>query len=582
MRGDRREVLAILGGGLAGALFLEGAPKAGRAEDFSLDTRIAPRRWDETAGLLVGKGGGPGYATRTTSAMLVHPTRDSADYALALAEYGEPGARARIARIIDRLAELQDVNPDSATFGTWPWYAEEPLIEMRPPDLNWANFIGARLCELLWDHEALLAPETLGRARAAIANACGCIVRRNVGLDATNVVAMAIRVTAMAGVLLNRPDLAQYGARLMRRLSTYTEAQGGLAEYNSPTYTVTALLEFEAILHYLKDEDMVRTGTPLWRLAWSTAASHFHPATGQWAGPHSRAYQDLLAPLVWALIAARLGRTVPDRSLPLQPPRRAMIPCPADLTVLFSPDAPLPRTERQRFRRFEDTGEEVWGTTWLDREACLGAASIGNCWIQARPVIGYWKGAQKPVVFRARVLKDRHDFASFGIRSAQQEGRVLLAAYPVLNAGDTHISVDRAPGGFPGRELVFRLVVEGPGAQARRMADDRFELVCLGWKAVIAAGRCTFDGHDVSGRWTTSAQGDAAAVDLTIELDGHIVPAQLKETLLVAAVTLARADEAVEPPRVLVGDWRKGASVASRSLSWGDFQLVAPAVPAPR
>lgn len=580
---NRRTALALLG---AGGVHLGLRPSPAVASDEMAEwggiDQWGPRfRWDETAGLLITKGGGPGYATRTTSAMMVHPTRESATYAVALADYGHPRAAERINRIVMRLADEQDTNPFSLTFGTWPWYVEEPLSEMRPPDLNWANFIGARLCELLWDHGGLLTPEARSKANFVLLNACASIMRRNVGLDYTNVAVMAIRVTGMAGHLLNMPELTSYAVTQMQRFSAYTRQQGGLTEYNSPVYTVLALTELEAIVYYLSDERIHRDASALWRETWETVAFHFHPPTQQWAGPHSRAYMDLLATEGWPMVEERIGRDVPARLRALQRPPKYSIPCPEDLKVYFTDAAPLPRTVRERYRRFADNGDEIWGTTWLAPEACLGSASIAMCWAQAHPVIGYWKGGAKPVVFRARVMKDKFDFASFGMRATQSEGRVLVAAYPLVDAGDRFPNMFRSKDGYEGSELRFRFTVQGAGAQARRIADDKIELSAGGWKAVVSTGPCRYDGRDVTGQWTARTEGDIALAEVPVPLAGRIKPEELKDTLFSAGVSVVPVAEVANPPAVTVGE-AHDARVASKSLSWGDLRLVSPAVPVSR
>lgn len=581
---SRRALLPALGTFLLAGL---GALEPASATDtFPADARILPSRWDEAAGLVVGPGGGPGYATRTTSKMVVHDTRRSADYAVAIADEGGAAAAERISRIVTRLADLQDVDPASATYGTWSWYVEEPLAEMRPPDLNWACFIGARLAELLWSYSDLMTASTQDRARQAVNHACACVVRRNVSLDATNVVIMGIRLTAMAGRLLGRPDLSKYGANLLDRFIKYTRAQGGFVEYNSPTYTNAVLVETEAFLYYQPDERLMEGMRSIWQQAWQVAATHFHPATGQWAGPHSRAYTELLVPTLWASLAARLGHEVSERELPLLPSRKGMLPCPEDLRVLFTADAPMPRAVVERVRRYAETGEEVWTSTWLEPDACLGSASIANCWIQAHPVIGYWNALPKPAVFRARVMKDGYDFASFGMRAQQKERSVLVACYPVINSGDKHLSADRSGSGYPGKSLVFRLSVEGAGAHAAQLDPGVFVLACQNWKAVVRGGPCMFDGVDISGRWTMRTEAGLAVAELVIPLNGHISPEKLGSTLLVASVTLGPVDESIAvadikaaeaPDRTLAS---AGTGASLRTVTWGDLRLASPAGPA--
>ena len=531
---------------------------------------VLPSRWDESEGLLVGKGGGPGYATRLTSANIVHPTRASADYAVALAEYKHHQAAERIARIVDRLSELQDVNPNSPTFGTWSWYIEEPLSQMRPPDLNWANFIGARLCELLWDHRSYLTPAGVAKVERALENACVSIINRNVPPAVTNIYVMGIRVTLMAGKLLQRPDFDSYGRACVMKLDAYTRKNGGFSEYNSPVYTVTALVELEGILHYINDPEVVTIVRPLWVWTWQEIASHFHYGTGEWAGPHSRSYTDFLPALQRGQIDVRRGLPITEK-IPIIPSRRMMLDCPTECAVFYTPEVPTPRNIHTRFHRFEDTGEEVWGTTWFEKEVCLGSASIANTWAQTHGVIAYWKAGAKPAVFRVRLLKDGADFAAFGLRSAQTKRRTLFVTYPLARGGDKLPTQDWSIGGFECKEIALRLSVEGA------VADDRYELICQEWKVVVSTARCMFDGRDVKGQWTTMVNGNLAVLELRLPTGGRINTRTLSDTVFIVAATVAETDQVVHPEPVRVADQPGRVAV-----SWGDLSVTAPSVPASR
>ncbi|MBL7373529.1 hypothetical protein INQ23_29865, partial [Escherichia coli] len=79
------------------------------------------------------------------------------------------------------------------------------------------------------------------------------IMRRDVGPAYTNISVMGARVTLAAGELMRDAKLLDYGRKRLTGLLDYTRQQGGFNEYNSPTYTMVALEEVEAILSFVRD-----------------------------------------------------------------------------------------------------------------------------------------------------------------------------------------------------------------------------------------------------------------------------------------------------------------------------------------
>jgi len=74
----------------------------------------------------------------------------------------------------------------------------------------------------------------------------------------------------------------------------------------------------------------------------------------------------------------------------------------------------------------------VEGTTWLEKDWCLGSANRGNFWVQSRPLVAYWGGPQRPAHYvQARLIKDDYDFSSGLLYTVQDRGWVL---------GDTTLS----------------------------------------------------------------------------------------------------------------------------------------------
>lgn len=138
--------------------------------------------FDPRLRLLVEVGKSPGYSSKIRASDTVHGTRVSLDYGIGLLQSGNDENGARAAEILCAVLALQDNDPMSETYGVWPWYYEEPLAEMSPPDLNSADFVGARLAQILARHEGQLPPSLVEETKAALSHAALSIFRRNVSL----------------------------------------------------------------------------------------------------------------------------------------------------------------------------------------------------------------------------------------------------------------------------------------------------------------------------------------------------------------------------------------------------------------
>lgn len=536
------------------------------------------RRWDADVGLVGEPSAGPGYSTTMVRGTWVHATRANLDYALRLLDTGDAGARARAESVIAKVIALQDVDPASPTFGVWPYYLEEPLAKMAPPDLNWADFNGARLTTAVNRHADRLSPDIKRQIAVATGRAARAIVKRNVGPSYTNIAAMGGRVTLIAGELLDAPDLIAYGRERLQRLLDHTREQGSFNEYNSPTYTIVALEEFDSVLSYARDAAARDAAEALRQIAWQVIASHWHPGTVQWAGPHARGYHDRTPNEALDAISARIGRALRPGAPNGIAPREAMLPCPEALLPRFAALAGAESEVRQRFIRAADDTASVYGTTWLSREACLGSASAEGFWVQRHPLIGYWQGPAAPAVLRVRCLKDGRDFASFGMVATQKGPRVLLSAHPIAGSGDWHISIDRSPDGtFKGQELRLRVVLSVAGARAQALGPYAVRLSAFGWQAVVHMGPVLWDGATDKGAWRVSSGKDEVYLDYVVPLGGTIAPTRLGPTSIPLAIELLPAAAAPSTAAVLVGRPVGGR----RKVSWGGLDLVAPVAAPP-
>lgn len=558
--------------------------------------------FDPVESLLTEVCRGHGYHSRLPQGACVHPLRESLGYALALLQGGECGQVARANAVLSRVLALQDTDPFSPTYGIWSWYLEESLEQMDPPDWNWADFLGMLLAQAIRCHADRLDAMILERARAALGHAALCIFRRNVHLEYTNIAVMGSGATAAAGEMLHNPSLLDFGRERLRRIIALAELHGGFVEYSSPTYTMVVIEECERILLVCRDAQVLAAAEEVRRTAWRIIAEQFHPGTGQWSGPQSRAYSDRLSPQLVRYLTEQTG--APIRSRRDQEPEGApacpivpALPCPADLIPAFHGlAADVVRREQCLVRRehpavkplskfSSDALRNLFpakparlqygdrrGTTWMVPHATLGSVNHEDLWNQRRTLLAYWATPQDPAVaFRLRFLHDGRDFASAFVRNHQVDNRVLSAISLLSNRGDWHPLFDHpADEVFVATEFRLRYQLTGVGVSAERLDGSRFALSAGGYRIVVHASMAIFDGADVA--WTCGDSKDEAWID-AVCTRGNLDLRHLGRIALAAGVELLNITQPPTPEPIEISVLENGY----RAI-WGDLHLTVPSI----
>jgi hypothetical protein len=493
---------------------------AAEREAFQAHVAILDRDYNPEERLLRRPFSSPGYHTTLTGGM-VHPTRDSARYAVALLDTGDPERLERASDVLRRLLALQDQNSDSRTYGIWSWFMEEPLEQMAPPDWNWANFIGVQLLQVALDHWDRLPEDLRLGVRDGIEHACRSIMRRNVGPGYTNIALMGAYVTLVAGERFEVEDFFCYGKEKLRLFYDYTMERGSFSEYNSPTYTRVAIDEISRMALHVQDPESREVIEALNHFAWRHLARRFHPPTAQLGGPHSRGYGTLLAEsLLRHIEVASEGRLSLTAGEPatFQPELLRLRPRLPDGLFSFFTTLTEPRQEIETFLRNEGDLPDIIGTTWLHPDVSLGSVNCGDLWNQRRPLVAYWNTAEGPAALRIRALHDGYDYASASLFTVQDRGELLGTVVFVTDRGDTHISLDRISGSITATDLRLRLELEG-AVNSITLPEP----VALHSSVVLALGPVTarlavplarFDGRDL--RVETWAEGRRRGIDLIL------------------------------------------------------------------
>lgn len=532
-------------------------------------------KYDESVHMLKTPVNDVGYHSHLR-AEFSHGTRPSLNYALMLLCEGSDSSVKRAADVIDAVLSLQCTDPYDSRFGIWPWHLEESLDQMNPPDWNWADFCGASLLDALISFGNLMPDGLRARVRTAVRRAAYSIFRRNVGPDYSNIAVLGGVVCGLAGETLDDGLLLEYGKR---RLSVFLERAvrvGGVEEYNSPTYNMVIISEISRLISLGKDETLVKTGRDIFDFVWQGIAEHYHPATGQWAGPHCRAYSDLLTPGMAALLACATGYTVggitPEKASEMVASKP--LACPELARKSFSPDA---APEGAVVRRFAEAGcaeSEVWGTTWFDGDMVLGTVNHENTWVQRHPVIAYWKADGGIAVMRVRLLREGKDFASGLLHTVQNANAFVSGLMLLTDRGDFHNHLDHpADGLFHMSDLRLRIELCSPNAELAVSSENSAVLSSGKRDVVVHFAGGAFNGANV--RWQCGRKENAVFADVVF-YDGDNAAFDLSalgETWAFAGAVLVRGGKRREENIRTVMDCRRdGVRV---ECEWPEYGISA-------
>lgn len=423
----------------------------------------------------------PGFPSKVTGK--VHHNVGSLRYAVALLDSGLEENRPRAVEILEKVISLQDTDLDSETYGIWSWYLEEPLDQMRVPDKNWADFCGVQLLQVALDHWERIPDNLKAKLRQSVLHACNSIIKREVLPSYTNIAIMDTYVTIVAGELFGAEDVFLYGKNHLRILADYTKVNGTFTEYNSPCYLVVALSELARILDHVTDKECITMAEGLNRLAWRCMAIHYHPATGQWAGPQSRSYDTLQGIPFWSVLQMATEGKVrllkeEDMQMDINPYEylpRIRYRCPEEFVRYFiNPE--VARTETELFAEtyyIGDTRPKQKAVAYMSTFYTLGTFRVSDLWNQRRALLGYWGDRAKPVYMQLKCLKNGYDYSSAVIHSVQAEGNVLSIMNFATDGGDFHLYNDRIKDSIITAEDL-RLRIEFGGSMEKLLLPDQW------------------------------------------------------------------------------------------------------------
>lgn len=397
------------------------------------------------------------YHTDATHGVVYHIVWSSFIYASHLLDLGDDQYSQRAFDIIEKTISLQDTDPQSRSYGVWPYYMEEPLATKKSPvDFNWADFNAVHLLDIYMGHKDRIPASLLSKIETALVLAARSIEKRNVGPGYTNIAIKGTYVTFMVSHLFGLEDMQAYAKERLARFYNYTLEKGGFTEYNSPAYTTVALEELGRMKKHIIEPQSKKMIDYLYTISWEIIARHYHKPTGQWSGPHSRAYSTLAGLSFYQLIKQASSGTInltEDISTEYYKIKHEI---PQHLYHYFL--APqYPRVEKDIFEKVEPS---VYGTSYLTDLYTLSSVNRASLWNQRRPVLLYWGTLNNPRFLRPCLLHEFYDFSAASIYTQQEKNRIIAAINFTTNGGDKHISIDRLKEGkFKAKDLRLRFEI---------------------------------------------------------------------------------------------------------------------------
>ena len=422
---------------------------------------------DEEAGLLV-------YYVKSTSGgdhsegvEAIHGLRQSSFYAALVLCNGFEAFYHQGLQAAEALCDLQDVREGSRTFGLWPLTKEQNLDETYFPDYNWADFIGKNLQDIVQFSKCPLPEGLKAKLLTAIRNAAICSIRRNVGLDYSNIAVMSCLTIICAGEILQDAEIFQNGKARLQRLCAYMRFNGSYSEYNSSTYALTVLGDVNRMLYAIHDPECVAMAKELNFYVWKMIGAHYNSCLKQLSPPQARAYRDLedgsVSYMVWCGTRGKYGAPMTEKLFNPELEYMLELICPG----LTCPEEALPyfegeekfladtyykkndlRTEGEDYTIVRDPDNpDMTAFTLRTPGFSMGVFSLCDTWVQRRNCMVVWD-QEKPKCFRLRGIVCDYDFCGGVLYARQKENQILGQLGLVTDRGRVHYIIDKEKNGI--------------------------------------------------------------------------------------------------------------------------------------
>lgn len=463
----------------------------------------------------------------------VHYIRDNAVYAQLVYMLGEKNRYQAAEKIINRIIDVQDKDPKSITCGLWSCYFEEDLKQMSQPDYNMAEFVTRPMIYILLEKSDCISKDTVMRMKEAMNLAAHCCIRRNVGLDYTNVISMSCFTLMLTGEITGDEGLISAGKAELKAFTEYTRFNGGFSEYNSPCYFKVVGDSISHIFKYCSDEKCRKYAVELNRYLWDMVSKHYSTEFNELAPPYVRAYTDIdieneNTDYVYYATKGKYG----EYHCSMNEWELNIPCCPDEFFENFEKELWIEdiyykknnlrkrNTDVTIIRDFESP--DLTAYTYKSKQYLFGALQRTDLWDQRRTSMLIWDKNDKKT-FKLRCMKDGYSFSSGMAYTAMEKDEMLTVIGFSTDHGYKHYILDLFKDGIIETEcLKFTMKICGKYKKENFRhtedeliySDDKitFNVKIIAWM---------FDGKNGTVRFTDDGfelicyEGEKKKIDLT-------------------------------------------------------------------
>lgn len=379
----------------------------------------------------------------------VHSINYSVKYAYLLLKINKKFSD-KVNDILETVLSLQQNNPLKSWYGLWPYYLEEPLDIMPYPDFNQAVYIPVTFLQIYNEFKNIIPGNIKKKIEQACCAAAIFIVNRNTELQYSHIVTIECYVCALCGEYFSRPEFENYGMQKIEKFMYFVFSNGDFFEFNSPTMSLLMAASLNEILQKVNNVRILNAARRLNKFLWNGLASHYHYATGQFAGPFARSYRDFLQEKEQLMLSSALHNKTNALNIGKFLPLFNDCPlydgsCPPQFYPFFSGEKKVEYSQRliSHGAAYPYFACAQIATTYMRPKYSLGSFNREEFWEERRPIIAHFGTRDNLYSMRVRCLLNTYDFSSAQLHCIQVKNSILGHICFSTNRGIMHMDFDK-------------------------------------------------------------------------------------------------------------------------------------------
>ncbi len=214
-------------------------------------------------------------------------SRDLPYAALAKLILGRNPANAE--KLLRRLFGLQDMNPESPDYGSFPWQENHPEINDKNADQFCLLPVGAIFTRFSGQFSQKFLSEAEPHLRAGVI----ALQRRKVGPPYTNIFLMKMGSLVLLGQALKDQAVMREGEEMLDQWMAFTRSSG-VIEYDSSTYAAVTMGVLQSVYNFTNQASVKQKLKACMDFLWADLAANYFEGNQTLSGPQSRYYNFLV------------------------------------------------------------------------------------------------------------------------------------------------------------------------------------------------------------------------------------------------------------------------------------------------